>query len=232
MHDLRLPDTMEGLMTEWKNRIGQDEYFNADGMIDPACWKEQKNGRRILFVLKETNNLKDETNRKDISLTAWLMKEDSPKQYGSVWPRIAEWWHAIEHAEDSYTFYDATAAQAMLKHVAVMNLKKTPGGGSAKQDEVIQRIRDDWAYIQREIELIDPDIIVFCGTWWMIETVRPEFKKQIPYTCFVKTAFPDRSGKERLLIDYWHPAARYPAVMMYYGIQGIYRAARAEANKH
>ena len=218
------------LMKDWHDAIGKENYFNPDGIVDPASWDEQDAGKKVLFVLKETNELKGDSEKdpKSVSLVEHLMKPSAPSKYGSMWPRIAEWWHAIYYNNDAYHWYETQEAQKILKNVAVMNLKKTPGSAQAKEDDVVQHIKDHWERIQQEIDLIDPDIIVFCGTWWMIQQAHQEYKNAISELRFAKMTFPPNSGKTRLLIEYWHPAARYPTIVMYYGIQGIYRVSRAE----
>lgn len=218
---------MAELMREWHEAIGEECCFNADGIVDPAEWDKQAAGTKVLFVLKETNDLTDgaEQNDNNVPLTEFLMNQDAPAKYGSMWPRIAEWRYAVCHPEDAYKWYSTQKAQAALKNVAVMNLKKTPGAATAKDEEVLSHIEKYWEYIAREIELIDPDVIVFCGTWWMVQQKRHEYRKLISDMHASAVPFPNTDSKKRLVIDYWHPAARYPAIVMYYGIQGIVRAA-------
>lgn len=49
------------LLEEWRDRWqeqhGQYECFNADGIVDYACWKKLSGGKHILVILKETNGL-------------------------------------------------------------------------------------------------------------------------------------------------------------------------------
>ena len=210
---------LQTLLEHWKEKLfSETSRFNEDGIVDVETWDSME-FPKILYVLKETNNL-------DGSLVKWLMQPGSPASYGALWPRIAEWTKAIHNPMLPYC-YSPSDTQNMLKNVAIMNIKKTPGGGTANPESITQHVKDNWDLISQQIELIDPDVVVFCGTWGFVSQVNSDWKERIsPEKCFWRTEFPyTNTSKRRLLIEFWHPAARYPAVLMYYGIQGIYRSA-------
>lgn len=218
---------LEELLQQWKERTSKsDSRFNEDGIVNPVIW-DSITATKVLFILKETNDL-------DGSLVKWLLEKESPAHYGSLWHRITEWLDAIHNPEKPY-HYAPCNTQASLNQIAVINLKKTPGLGEAETTNLLQHTIDNWDLIALQIALIDPDVIVFCGTWGFVIQAFPQWKNLIPpekhYQWSAHFYDTNNPCKQKLLIDFCHPVARYPAHLMYYGIQGIYRAALAENKK-
>ena len=206
------------------NGIAQKrEGFNEDGIVNPDVWFQLPQDKRILFVLKETNNPEHET----WSLTEMLHGEKECNY--TIWRRTAEWAKGIlsceaEKGADAYEWLTGSMTKEYIQKIAVLNLKKSPGGNSSKLDEITAYAEADIELIEKEIGIIDPAVIVFGGTFDAFRNayIKAALEKGecCPYYCYQTIA-----GRERLLIDYWHPAGRYPAVMTYYGIAGIYQAA-------
>lgn len=209
-----------------KGTVQKREGFNADGIVNPDVWFQLPQDKRILFVLKETN---------DSTHQSWPLTEKLHEKElcnATIWRRTAEWAKGIlscgdEKNTDAYEWLTGDKAKEYVQKIAVLNLKKTPGGNSAVPEEIEAYAREDIDLIEQEIGIIDPAIIVFGGTFEIFRNaytkVTLEKGEHWPYYCYKTIA-----NKERLLIDYWHPAGRYPAVMTYYGIVGICQAALKE----
>ena len=99
--------------------------------------------------------------------------------------------------------------------------------GINKDDEIAAYGINDKDFIKKEIELIDPDVII-CGGSVTINTLDEIYDKSIikKPSDLVAFYFSDIiGGKERLFIDFYHPAVRYPKVLTYYGVVNLYQQA-------
>jgi len=228
-------EAVSSLFTEWRRKPEIDSngihitrnFFIEDGVIDESAWLQLPPGKRILFVLKEVN---DENHLFDWTIQGLL---DHDAKY-TMWRRVAEWVRGIIltklDGEDVLyeEFQEGIGSLNWLKQTAVINLKKTPGVGSASMEEILKFAKVDAKEIQKEIALIDPDIIICGGT-------KDAFDKACETSdCPVLGAntlhgysLIEVCGRPRLVIDYYHPANRYPRLLNYYGIVGIYRHALA-----
>ncbi|MEA4928047.1 MAG: hypothetical protein VB104_05155 [Candidatus Limiplasma sp.] len=228
-------ETISSLFAEWRTKPEIDtngkhitrDFFIEDGIIDESAWMKVPQEKHILFVLKDAN---DEHPRSD-----WKIRDllDHDVKY-TMWRRAAEWVRGIILTEldgpDIFyeEFQEGIGTLDWLKQTAVINLKKTPGAGSANVAEIPEYAKVDAIEIQEEIALIDPDIIICGGT-------RDAFNIACEISdCPVLRADTLHGyslikvcGRPRLVIDYYHPANRYPRILNYYGIVGIYRHALA-----
>ena len=102
-------------------------------------------------------------------------------------------------------------ANSYLKKVAVINIKKSDGKSKSNNKDIIQYAEYDAEEILREIEIINPDIIV-CG--YTIGPLNAALKKMDPTFIQFKSNKETTSEnyhyvwKNRIVIDYYHPAAR------------------------
>jgi len=198
--------------------------FIADGLICPEEWSRRK--PKILFVLKEAYcdrateyNLCDE------------LCNDGP--WGSVWNRCAEWSYGITESSaaspiPAYANLNRELANKYLRRVAVLNLKKSDGLSSSSLSEIEKYAEYDRAEIKREIEIINPDIII-CGYVFSI-LQNCVYEKSL----MGSGEFADKwnnnwyywttamTGRPTLVIDFYHSANHFPAVLNYYALTGIY----------
>lgn len=237
---------VRSLFSLWKNKPEsgpiriQDEHsvrqirinhgangFIADGIVDAPTWKEQK--RKILFVLKEAYHDK----RAEYDLSASL-KVEGP--WGSVWNRCAEWISGICRADRGNPLppYQALSwgdANSLLKSCAVLNLKKSDGNSSSCMGEIAEYAQYDHLEIKQQIKIINPDIVI-CGSvlYLLKEHVygdallgNGQFRGERNDNWYYWTTA--LTGKPTLVIDFYHPANRYPAVLNYYALMGVYHQA-------
>lgn len=202
------------------------DFFIPDGIVNQDVWNNG-NQKRILYVLKEAYG----TDWGNKTLASWL-RIDHPRT--RIWSRIARLTYGIEHSEKDgiarYKEYLSDAEHAAaLDQIAVLNLKKSGGESTSNYDEIDAYAAADRNEILAEINLIDPEIIVCGSTFGSLLT-----------KVLCRTALTDKTrndnwyyymeicGKERLVIDYYHPANRWPDLMNYYGLIGIYQQALLE----
>lgn len=241
--DIRNSKNLDTLFSIWKNKPvvqtsykdkGQDvvvtvnhrDVFISDGPVDIETWNDRSGGKRILYILKEAYG-----ESSDWSLSDWL-RRTAP--HTNIWYRITEWTYGIlnttsEHIarytpEDISFEYSAEEPNKWIKQIAVLNIKKSSGKSESSYGEILAYANVDQEEIKKEIELIDPDIIVCGATANDIDSiVGGELKNKLCDNWYYWSNVID--GKERLYIDYYHPASRYPALMNYYGLVNIYQQA-------
>lgn len=222
------------MFDEWQAEYQKrNERFIRDGIVDHESWNDPKLKRRVLYVLKEVNDPQKEQD--------WTIRELLEKDHVyPMWVQLAEWTQGLLGTTGDYVpdYANLTnhkdAAKEILWKIATLNLKKSPGGGSANMEIVRDYARKEHERILQEIMDIDPDIIVCCGTG---EVFWDEIYKQN------KGKRSDQVGEHRhciiqlppkdkpcLLIDFWHPANHWPKLLNYYGIVNIYRHALKTAS--
>jgi len=198
--------------------------FIADGLISCEDWSRQK--RKVLFVLKEAYC----DNVSEFKLCDRL-REEGP--WGSIWNRCAEWSYGITESSvaspiPAYPDLDREKANEYLRRVAILNLKKSDGWSSSSLAEIEKYADYDRDEIKKEIELINPDIVV-CGYVFSVLQNCVYEKSLMGVGEFAgkwnnnwyywTTAL---TGRPTLVIDFYHPANHFPAVMNYYAMTGIY----------
>jgi len=151
-------ERLNELFSEWK--ASKSDYagdFSPDGIVDEECY--EKAARRVLFVLKEPN-----AHHEDLCDHARNFALGRDKS-AATWRNLAYWSYGIlrDFPAFSQVEGDPTYTQ-ILYEIAVMNLKKTAGGSSAKKSEILRFSLDssNQVFIRREIEIIAPQIIISC----------------------------------------------------------------------
>lgn len=154
------------------------------------------------------------------------LREEGP--WSAIWNRVSEWSYGINNSSAveiaPYQALSEKVANEYLRRVAVMNIKKSGGEHSSIYEEISAYASADSEEIIREIELIDPDIIICGSTFSDINNIlgEPMKKGSNENWFYYSNAI---NGKTRLFIDFYHPANRYPKLLNYYGIVGIYQQA-------
>jgi hypothetical protein len=156
-----------GLITE------QDNLEYRDGIVDEEQFAQTK--PRVLFVLKETNDAPLLDLRQHL-------REDLK---GATWRRVAEWTTGILEGFPHLAEITDDRRKAGLRRIAAINLKKLAGKGSADMSVVSYHALRDRNLLRRQIEEINPDYIVGCGTFgilaWLLElNVVPEHTDKNP----------------------------------------------------
>lgn len=142
------------LFEEWKQNRSYDSFME-DGLFDEQEWENQTT--KILYVLKEANWENGNTD-----LCNYLLSEKSPT-YWKTWNNIVRWTQAIRGGgpyQRTVTKKDKTNC---LRTIAALNIKKVGGDALANDEEIRLFGIKDAAFINRQIELYQPDIIICCG---------------------------------------------------------------------
>lgn len=227
------------LFSKWRSKPDVDvldlsasrAHFIEDGIMDEHEWGLLPEGKRILFVLKEVNDPNCDND--------WALQDHLSKDAKStMWYRVAEWAKGIIETQAGkpdvlFTcFPQGTGTHEWLKRIAVLNLKKTPGGSSSNMDVVNSFAQADAAEIREEIGIIDPDIIILGGTGSAFYKVCGlDDNMAIIKDRLHQYAYYNLLGRDRLVIDYYHPSIRVSKLLSYYGIMGVYRHALNSRNE-
>ncbi len=152
----------------------------------------------------------------------------------NIWKRVSEWTYGIHNTTSSKIApyredIDKNKNNEWLNKIAVVNIKKSSGQSESDFNEILAYAEYDKNELKKQIEIIDPDIII-CG--YTIEALDIIFDTSIRKNrCDNWFYYPTLDGRKRLVIDYYHPANRYPALLNYYGIVNIYQQAILEKEK-
>lgn len=157
---------LQSLFAQWQQETGlsfKGKTFSPDGIVNPDIWFSEANKTRILFVLKETNRWCD--------LCEYVVREIDVKW--QTWNNVSRWsymlrhvhdqsfeeiWQRVKHIDDGKRIHN-------LSRVALVNVKKRPGGKATDKEEMIEAFeRHNQMYLLREIELFGHiDYIICCG---------------------------------------------------------------------
>ena len=196
-------EKLNRVLEKWKQKIKNDfpaKSFVSDGIINEKYWQNCQ--PKILIIMKEVNSEKD-----DFTSLSQLVN-DRIGHKSQLWKYIA--WHNIgrvtngllevHHNMQIIPIKDAEKdRQEVLKNIAVMNIKKTPGGDSSKDKEILKHAENYSELIKEEIKVINPDIIILGGTYKYLKEIL-QLEKQ-SYRIH-------KDPSNRVYINAYHPSAR------------------------
>lgn len=215
------------LFTLWESKY-QDKVFVRDGIVNPEKWATQE--IRPLFLLKEAYG---GTENWDLINECILL--DTGKTIDKTWKKVTQWTYGIMNTTETTTpFFDEDSipkhfANEYLKSIAVVNIKKEAGTPNSVWSELEEAVENDKDFLKKEIELIDPTIIVCGYTMSLLEKILDiKIKKQKNKNLYY---FAEINEKKVIIIDYYHPGNQYPDIMNYYALTNIYKLALQELSE-
>ena len=203
----------------------RNNIFISDGVVFPELWYSQN--VRILFLLKEAYTKNGDSDW-DLVKDHLLLKE---KKMSHLFKRICQWTQGLLNTsqDDIPAFFsgmsDIHYGNDILKHIAVVNVKKSGGKANSSMEEINQYAEYDSEELKKELEIIDPTVIV-CG--YTISSLNIIMGTEIKdydspnENWFYSTQLNDH---DVIVLDYYHPANQYPDLLKYYGLLGIYQQA-------
>jgi len=150
---------------EWYSSLGiNPKDICHDGIVNENKDIYANLQQRVLFVLRDTNDARG-NDLLDLLRTG-------PRY--QTWHTIARWAAGILNKFPHYSQIDKLDVMSeTLKNVAVINLKKKAGRSSADLNEINLFAFQDRQLLRKQIECINPNIIVACGTFdsvlWLLE---------------------------------------------------------------
>lgn len=118
----------------------------------------------------------------------------------------------------------------MLKSIAVMNIKKSPGGATSDEDEVLRIALEDHEYIEEQYKLYDADIVILCGV-----SVGVYYRKKFTSIVGGKWNVTSRgisflrTDTGKIIVDYFHPSARVSPLFFHYPLLDAIREIRQQS---
>ncbi|MDR1347072.1 MAG: hypothetical protein LBJ63_01385 [Prevotellaceae bacterium] len=202
------------LFKEWQKECEKTDeygtYFAPDGIIHDVQEYERM-PKKVLFLLKEPHG-----HPGDIFSWIWNKKE---LYQGQLFKNLAYWLYGLLHVENGKTIpFDKLNLEAVVEFAvktpfAFVNAKKHFGGAVCDDGKLQEYILQYEEFLAKEIEILNPHIIVCCGT---------------PQNEFVYRLFKDKDNtidKENVLqydkatkrvsIYSYHPSARSSYEEMY-----------------
>lgn len=217
---------IEKLFSSWisKGQLGTINHnadgFIKDGIIKPHIWF--KSECRPLFLLKEAYNGNGSKDSWD--LCEWIRSDGESVNKISTWMTISLWAKGIieTSAEKLYHLPNDSEQKKIgisyLNNIAVVNLRKSGGQKSSNHEILKQYVAFDKFELRREIAFIQPTVIICGGTFRYVKAIFGEslmWIKDNPYINLNDATIP--------VLDYYHPACRFPKLMKYYGLIGKYQ---------
>ena len=217
---------MEGLMSI---RSKEEQLFNQlqarekvivrDGVVNEKAYLAS--GRKLLFLLKEANSPE--------AKESWDLRDfvkDTDRAY--TWANVARWILGIREIEKNLMWSDVvkrawSERESLLSSVVVMNVKKTPGRSSSDEADLRSWAVTHRDFLQKQFSLYNPDLVVCCGfgtsrVAQAAEMIHPISKQQTSHGVWTMKVTPETEW-----ITYYHPQARIPAHLMYYGLMDCVR---------
>lgn len=207
---------LDVLFTEWVSHYPEYKgIFVKDGIINEKKWDNIE--PKILFIAKEPNH--DFNPQEGDFRIDWNNKKLFPFSY-----RIAEWaWGIINNFPIFEKFYHNSDwlenYSEALQNISFMNVKKSGGGGIANHTEIYTAIEKTKSFILKEIEIIQPQIIV--ASLVNIDLINSLFnvkQEQWVKSGYVRCVFKWENIK---IIDFYHPSSRIAPAASYSLLQNI-----------
>lgn len=201
----------------------KENGFISDGIVNKKAWAKM-DFPKVLFVMKSFDG-KDAVG--DFDIRPRMRKEEF---LGSSLLEIQQWVEGLLLTnEKEIRPYRGADIEKCWEKIAVIFLKKenaADGDKSCNPDIIDIHTKNNRVEIAKEIELINPDVIVCCSTFRSLMTyvygedveqmIRD--KKLAHWYCLIPV-----KGRGRLFIDYFEPG--FPDLIAYYGIVNIYQQA-------
>lgn len=197
----------------WQTYYGsQGNQFVKDGVIGAYC-DYARSPKRLLFLLKEPHDRNGVIAACGRDLRQLFRH---PERFGqhrkTTERRIARW------ASELWGLMSPCCRPATepIRSIAVMNLKKLPGGSTIADSVLHEVVRRDCWFILKQIRLLNPQVIVCGGTFRFLRRVQPEWEP-------VESSGLVFRREEALLLDHHHPSARATVGDRHYKIMAALR---------
>jgi hypothetical protein len=199
----------EKLFDEWKlNRPG----FIKDGIADEETFSKSK--IKILYLLKEVNGGED-----------WDLREFVRNGARTqTWDNIARWTYGIYNLEKEVAWSEISSVspewrKEQINSICAVNLKKISGGHTTNNDELYKIAIEDKAFLKKQLEFYNTDIIICCGSSVGNLYSNHLYKEENQqWSTTSRGIWYYNRGDSHFVIQYAHPEARVDNSLLYYGL--------------
>lgn len=195
--------------------IAPNEHFVPCGVTNQEAYESSH--PKLVFVLKEPN---DPEQTPGWSIVGFLQRQVqsglSDGHIYPIWKVVGIWSYAIHNGFPRYgdinTFQIAAEG---LKCIGMTNLKKSGGGGTADNRLIYEYAKRTVELWKSELEIMAPDIILCCGTFWIVvDLLGLKLKTTKTATGLYYSVWNHGRG-DALLVSISHPASRGKKDMLY-----------------
>jgi hypothetical protein len=191
----------------FNEELGEQMKFVRDGILDVEAYLNSP--VKILYILKEANST--DNSLEDMRDNLVGLNSDDPNRiaagWGNTWRPIAYATYGVfekmnfQEIRDNIGDTNGNAAEILkyMPNIAQINIKKYAGGATANEREIknfYNRYKD---LLHEQIEIINPDVLVFCSTFGFFDVDYFAGKEKI------QEGIPVYKFKNKLLIDTYHP---------------------------
>lgn len=220
---------LDALMKEWSESHRQRKWttFISDGVVNENKYLTSR--PKICFFLKEAYSKEPAG---DWSLTEWLSEGAMTR----MWSTVAEWTYGLTHTTSSSIPHrpqlSAAEKTELLQSIAIVNVKKSNGAVQSDYHDLLQYADADREFLKRELSILKPDIIVCGNNSSMLRLLYGATIQQngkVSSNGDIDYAFMNKNGYallgNQIILDFYHPANQYPAIMNYYTVCSLYQQA-------
>lgn len=200
----------EALLDSWsKYPLHADRAFVRDGPIDWKKWS--KVSCRVLFLAKEAYGESEFGRSWDLSR---LVREEWKGPRYKFWWTLGYWAYGIQRLRTGHipvSPFSKELSKDVTESVlatSIVNIKKSGGTSSSDEDDLEQYMRQDSRLISEQVKYLGPDVVVCCSTWALAKSFMWPNAEQVSERV--------HRVDDMLVLDYWHPANRFPNVLGYY----------------
>lgn len=205
---MNIRERENSLFTTWQRKY-VSASFVIDGCPNPLVYGSEK--RKIVFVLKD-GNLGEPGNTEGVEI--YDQRYELENQPTLWWSTLARWGYFIKNPDANWSeslraITDSETIKEILKHYCIVQLKKTWGKGSVKNEVLEQVILNDKVEIISQLSIYTPNFIVACGNGDQLFKVfgcKRESSKETAYG--IRYWEIKLDGNQCVLIDFCHPSIR------------------------
>ncbi|PIC86116.1 hypothetical protein CSV72_09880 [Sporosarcina sp. P20a] len=186
------------LYEEWRKEY--PGHFVGGGIVNEEWYESCET--KVLYLLKEVN---DEKQNGNWSLVYFIRKQIEELKFYRTMVILGLWSSSMQQGFPSYNSIlerkEKNIAEG-LSSLAITNLKKSGGKGSSNMADVKSYAIVSKELWIKEIELINPDIVLCCGTFSIVREIL-DFQTEV---CESGALYGDAFGTR--FVEFTHPMYR------------------------
>lgn len=202
---MQIYQKLSALYTNWQ--LTHPGHFVQGGVVDEEMFDRSE--VKLLFLLKEVN---DTEQKEDWSLVQLIQDQMQEMTFYQIWKTIGLWSFGLQQGFPHYqtlTYRQDLHIADGLREIAIINLKKSGGGGVSNYEEIKEHAEKNKELWMKEIEIIHPDVVVCGGTFSIIQEILGF--EATPCGSGVLTG----KALNTLFIDFYHPMYRISPKVLY-----------------
>ncbi len=180
---------------------------------------------RVVFLMKEVNSKNLGWDLPNF-LRSQIKKGTDDRSIYRTWKPVGMWSYGIQNNFPSFNIVKSNVIIAEgLRSIAMTNLKKSRGGTvSTNKDIRMHTLKDKELWI-KELEIMNPDIIVCCATLPYIQHILGLECKLVSKDKLAPNGYYyakwEINGHNALLVGFYHPGAHFKWKELYNNFKGV-----------